>query len=257
MKTLHLSIIIPIIVFSLGSIGGLDALGLSNIILPSQSNGPITISAQYGEIKFDNCGDIRETFLINGTIKMPLSKLPVQIRIYNPNGTMYDSERIPSQQITHDGKYWYRFSLDYGNQTPVGPYEVTVSYKGQNARTSVNLVLPPIIRGPPPDTIRIVDNHGNSLSEVKVGQQVQIEDSITPICDDSRFVYLLQIQDQNQATVSLSWIEGLFEKDEPMNFSETWTPFSPGNYSVNRFLWSSLVTPNALEPAVGKTVEVR
>ncbi|MDE1878856.1 MAG: hypothetical protein KGI07_10135, partial [Thaumarchaeota archaeon] len=191
-------------------------------------NSSITISAQLGEIKTENC-DFKENFLVSGTIGMPLSNLPVQIRIYNPNGTIYDSERIPPQQILPDGKYWYLFNIIYGNATLVGPYDITVSYNGQSARTSVHLVGPSIIRGQVPNTIRIVDSNGNNLTEVRVGQQVQIEDSVQPpMCSDPQFAYIVQVQDKNAATVSLSWIEGTFDKDKPMNFSETWMPFTAG-----------------------------
>ena len=250
MKALYIAIIV-ILTSTTMSVYALEAAA-------SQDNSPITISAQLGKMKTENC-NLKETFLVNGTISMLLNKSPVQIRIYNPNGTIYDSERIPPQQILSDGKYWYLFDIVYGNTTPVGPYEITVSYSGQSARTSVHLVGPPIIRGPTPDTLRIVDNNGNNLTEVKVGQQVQIKDNIRqPMCNDQQeFVYIVQIQDQNGATVSLSWIEGMFEQGKPMNFSLTWTPFILGNYTIQRYLWQSIDNPNALEPPVSKTVEVR
>ena len=224
----------------------------------SQSSGPIEMSVQPGGIKIENC-DLKETYLVNGTISIPITKSPVLIKIYNPNGTMYDSERIPMQQISPDGRYWYSFDIIYGNTTPDGPYKVEVSYNGYGVTTSVYLVIPPIIRGPAPDTLRIVDNNGNNLHEVRAGQQVQIEDSVQPpMCgSDSGFAYIIQVQDSKGETVSLSWIEGEFVKNQQMNFSETWTPFLPGNYTIQRYLWQSIESPNALEPSMSKTVEVR
>ncbi|MDE1764767.1 MAG: hypothetical protein KGI27_00690 [Thaumarchaeota archaeon] len=251
MKHVHLAMIV--ILTSAALIAPVYALEAT----ASQSNGPITMSAQLGEIKNERC-DFRETFLVNGTISIPITNSPVQIEIYNPSGTIYNSERIPPQQILPDGKYWYSFDIVYGNTTPVGPYKVKVSYNGYSVMTSVHLVLPTIIRGPAPDTLRIVNNNGDNLHEVRIGQQVQIEDSVQPPMygNDSEFAYIVQVQDRKGETVSLSWIEGAFVKNQPMNFSETWTPFFPGNYTIQRYLWQSIESPNALEPSVSKTVEV-
>ncbi len=224
----------------------------------SQNDVPITISGQHGAITSEkNCGDLKEDFIIHGTIHMPLSNSPVQIRIYYPNGTIYDSERIPTQQISSDGSYSYLFSMIYDNK-PAGPYSVAVYYNGySSAKTSFYLVVPPIERGPPPDTLRIVDNKGHDISKVNVGQQVQIADSVLPMCGNPNFVYLLQVQDPNQITISLSWVGGLVEQGQPMNFSETWMPLTSGNYTIQRYLWSSIDNPNALSPSISKTVEVR
>ncbi|MDE1763911.1 MAG: hypothetical protein KGH88_06670 [Thaumarchaeota archaeon] len=251
MKHVHIAMIV--ILISAAIIAPVYALEA----ITTQSNGPIEMSVQYGEIKIENC-DLKETFLVNGTLSIPITNSPVQIKIYNPNGTIYDSERIPPQQISSDGKYWYSFDIIYGNTTPDGPYKVEASYNGYGVTTSVHLVIPPIIRGPVPNTLRIVDNNGNNLHEVRAGQQVQIEDSVQPpMCGSySEFAYIIQVQDQKGETASLSWIEGAFVKNQPMNFSETWTPFFPGNYTVQRYLWQSIDNPNALEPSVSKTVEV-
>lgn len=252
MKRVHLAIIV--ILMSAVTTAHVHALEAP----ASQSNGPIEMSVQYGEIKIENC-DLKETFLVNGTISIPVTRSPLQIKIYNPNGTIYDSERIPPQQISSDGKYWYSFDIIYGNATPDGPYKVKVSYNGYGLTTSVYLVIPPIIRGPVPNNLRIVDNNGNNLHGVRAGQQVQIEDSVLPpMCSsDSEFAYIIQVQDSKGQTASLSWIEGAFVKNQPMNFSETWTPLLPGNYTVQRYLWQSIESPNALEPPISKTVEVK
>jgi hypothetical protein len=255
MKTLQISIIA--ILISTGIIMTPAYSLLTNTISSSQNSNPITISAQLGEMKIENCNDVKETFLINGTINIPIDNSPVQIRVYNPDGTVYDSERIPPSQVLHDGKYWYSLTMIYGNNTAVGPYDMTVSYEGHSAETQIHFVGPMIERAPPSNTISIVDNYGNNLSEIKAGQQVLIQDSIQSMCGIKKFAYIMQVQDQNAATVSLSWIEGSFVGNQPMNFSEEWTPFTAGNYTIQRYLWSSITNPNALEPPVSKTVEVQ
>lgn len=254
MNLLYLAIIV--ILIPLGTIVPPVYSQLTNTIATNQNSGPISLSVQPSEIKFESCDTLKETFLINGTINLPISNSPVVIKIQNPNGTTYDSERISPSQVSHDGKYWYSLNMTYGNGEPVGPYDITVSYNSHSAKTSIHLVMPIIERAPPTNTIRIVDSNGNNLSAIKVGQQVQIEDSIQPVCGEQKFAYIVQVQDSNAATVSLSWIQGSFVGSRPMNFSETWTPFAAGNYTVERYLWSSIASPNALQPPVARTVEV-
>ena len=255
MKTVHLSILV-ILISGITLIASVNALGVTNNTIISSQNSPITISGKNGEIKFEKNCDLKEVFVINGTIKMPLTRSPVQIKIYYPNGTVYDSERIPPQDVSSDGNYWYTFSLIYSNSTTSGPYHVVVSYSGQSAKTDVYLVLPPIIRYVP-DTLRIVDSKGDNLSEINVDQQVQIMDTVPPICGGPKLAYIMQVQDQNQMTVSLSWIEGIFEQGQSVNFSESWTPFDSGNYTITRYLWQSIDNANALGSPISKTIEVK
>ncbi|MGI0087867.1 MAG: hypothetical protein ACREBI_07880 [Nitrosotalea sp.] len=258
MKILLLSII-TILISGVASNECAGALEMTNATTPSppQSNAPITITGQYGEFTFEKNCDIKEDFAIMGTIRMPMSNSPVQIRIYNPDGTIYDSEMMPPQNISSGGNYRYLFSLIYDNQTATGTYNVTVSYNGKSAQTSVHLVSPSIIRSSQDNNLRVVDNRGQTLSQINVGQQVQIMDTLQPECVVSKFVYIVQIADKDQRTVALSWLTSSFELNQSMNFSQSWTPFAPGNYTINRFVWQSLTNPNALLPFAGKTVEVR
>ena len=60
------------------------------------------------------------------------------------------------------------------------------------------------------------------------------------------FAYLVQIQDENGVTVSLSWITGLLEPGQFMSPSQSWTPSSLGRYTAQIFVWESVDNPDAL-----------
>jgi hypothetical protein len=245
MKTLYLIIIISA---SLAIIGALANL--------SSNHYPITISAQNVVITYEKCESLKEDVVINGTIGVPQNNIPVQITIYYPNGTIYDSRSISSQDISPIGNYKYWFSLMFDDKTTFGSYNVTVSYNGQSAHTSIHPVVPPGPIQTITNDIRIVDMNGQSISYVKPGQQVQIQDILQPICDTSKFVYVLQILGKNQMTDSLSWL-AVSNQNVPMNFSQTWTPFYQGTYTVNRFVWQNLTNPNSILPPSSHMIEVR
>jgi hypothetical protein len=94
---------------------------------------------------------------------------------------------------------------------------------------------------------RILDSTGNSLGKVNVNQQIQIASDVTNQKDkDQPFAYLVQIQDNNGITVSLSWITGTMAPHQTMNLGQSWMPSSPGSYTVQIFVWESITNPNAL-----------
>ena len=245
MKTLHIIIIISV---SLAIIGASADL-LSN-------HYPITASAQNVSITYEKCESLKEDFVINGTIGVPQNNIPVQMVIYYPNGTIYDSRSIPSQDISSTGNYSYGFSFMIDDKTTFGLYNITVSYNGQSAHTAIHPVIPPGPIRTITDNIRIVDMTGQSLSYVRLGQQVQIQDILQPICDTPKFVYVLQITGKNQMTESLSWLV-ISNQNVSMNFSQTWTPFYQGTYTINRFVWQNLTNPNPFLPPLSHTIEVR
>ena len=90
-------------------------------------------------------------------------------------------------------------------------------------------------------------NLENDKWEALVDTQVQITADLTN--NQGRvqpFAYLVQIQDENGVTVSLSWITGSLEPRQFMNPSQSWTPTNPGKYTAQIFVWESVDNPDAL-----------
>ena len=86
-----------------------------------------------------------------------------------------------------------------------------------------------------------------STSEVLVDQQVQITADLTNNQKrEQPFAYLVQIQNEDGVTISLSWITGSLAAGQSMNPSQSWTPTETGTYQAQIFVWESVANPDAL-----------
>src|SRR5574338_1529049 len=100
-------------------------------------------------------------------------------------------------------------------------------------------------------------NLANGQWETLVDKQVQITADLTTNQDrDQPFAYLVQIQDENGVTVSLSWITGTLYAGQSLNPAQAWTPQSVGTYTAQIFVWQSIDNPNALSPPLTTTINV-
>jgi hypothetical protein len=90
-------------------------------------------------------------------------------------------------------------------------------------------------------------NLANDQWEALVDTQVQIAaDLINNQNRAQPFAYLVQIQNEDGVTVSLSWVTGSLEPGQFMNPSQSWTPTNPGKYTAQIFVWESVDNPDAL-----------
>jgi len=116
------------------------------------------------------------------------------------------------------------------------------------ATTSVGTNLPPLEKTPSSNA-RILDSSGNVINKVSVNQQVQIiSDVINKQNRYQPFAYLVQIQDNNGITLSLSWISGTLSPNQALSLGQSWMPSTAGTYTAQIFVWQSIANPNALSP---------
>jgi len=120
----------------------------------------------------------------------------------------------------------------------------------------IGTVVPPLERAPASNA-RVVDSFGNSLSEVSVDQQVQIEADLVNGQDrDQSFAYLVQVQDSNGVTVSLAWITGQLAAGQSFSPALSWIPSASGSYEATVFVWESVDNPTALSDTVSVSIRV-
>jgi hypothetical protein len=120
----------------------------------------------------------------------------------------------------------------------------------------IGTIVPPLERAPASNA-RVVDAFGNSLTSVKVDQQVQIAADLSNGQDrDQKFAYLVQIQDSSGVTVSLAWITGTLTAGQSFSPALSWIPGAPGSYTATVFVWESVDNPTALSPTVKTTINV-
>ena len=120
----------------------------------------------------------------------------------------------------------------------------------------IGTVVPPLERAPAANA-RVVDSFGNSMSEVSVDQQVQIEADLVNGQDrDQSFAYLVQVQDGNGVTVSLAWITGQLAAGQSFSPALSWIPTASGSYEATVFVWESVDNPTALSDTVSVSIRV-
>ncbi len=96
---------------------------------------------------------------------------------------------------------------------------------------------------------RILDSTGHALNNVTINQQIQVVSDLENNQDIGQpFAYLVQIQNSDGITVSISWITGLLSPDQSMTLSQSWTPTTAGTYTAQVFVWQDITNPDALSP---------
>ena len=143
----------------------------------------------------------------------------------------------------------------YSDNTLPAPYN-TGDSEDITATTIIGTIVPPLERVKI-ESLRIVDSTGTTLSTVSIDQQVQITADLTNTQDkDQPFAYLVQIQDSDGVTVSLSWIDGSLTPSQSFSPSQSWIPTASGEYTITVFAWESLTIPTALSPQQTTTITV-
>ena len=93
--------------------------------------------------------------------------------------------------------------------------------------------------------------------KVTVDKQVMVVADISNGQDrDQNFAYIVQIRDENDVVISLSWLTGSLTPRQTFSPALSWTPISPGIYTIQIFVWESVDNPDALSPPLLLSVEV-
>lgn len=98
----------------------------------------------------------------------------------------------------------------------------------------------------------IADNEG-----LRVDKQVMIVADLTNGQDrEQDFAYIVQIHDQNDVIVSLSWLTGELFPGQTFSPAQSWIPKESGTYTIQIFVWESVNNPDALSAPLSLTVDV-
>jgi len=73
---------------------------------------------------------------------------------------------------------------------------------------------------------------------------------------NQNFAYIVQIRDENDSVISLSWLTGSLTLGQKFSPALSWTPIATGSYMIEIFVWESLDNPDALSAPLLLTVEV-
>jgi len=189
-----------------------------------------------------------------GGIKLTMTETGADTGIFQ--GTVYFTTNFQSSGNRLHVAEGDTVTGEYNDQTLPAPYTPSDQIR-LTATTFIGTVVPPLERAPASNP-RIVDSFGNAINgTVKSGQQIQVTADLTNGQDrDQPFAYLVQIQDANGVTVSLSWITGTLTSGQSLNPAQSWTPSASGTYTAQIFVWQSIDNPNALSPPLSTTITV-
>ncbi|HEY4680083.1 MAG TPA: hypothetical protein VIH04_02330 [Nitrosarchaeum sp.] len=86
---------------------------------------------------------------------------------------------------------------------------------------------------------RLVNAFGSEISDqVNVNQQVQISADVKNNQEKSqKFVYVVQVKNQNDVIVSLGWISGVLNPGQTFSPALSWTPKISNVYTAEIFVW--------------------
>jgi len=97
----------------------------------------------------------------------------------------------------------------------------------------------------------------NGIWQAKVGKQMQIQADVTNGQDRVQpFAYIVQVQNQDGVTVSLSWLTGTLDSGQSLSPAQSWTPASTGVYIAQIFIWEGIDNPDALSLPLTMTITV-
>lgn len=87
----------------------------------------------------------------------------------------------------------------------------------------------------------VLAQNGESINGLKVGQAGMIFSKIKNELDyEQDFAYIVQIKDEKNDVVSLSWVTGLAIPSQELGMSVSWIPEKSGEYTIERFIWNSI-----------------
>lgn len=144
----------------------------------------------------------------------------------------------------------------YEDRTLPSPYGVSDDLD-IIAKSSIESNIPSIQRASIED-LYIADSSGKQINELMKDNQIQITSHIHNNQDYSQpFTSIIQITDEQNRIVSLSWITGKLSKLQNFELSQSWTPINSGNYQIETFVWKSLDDPSPLVPSYAKLFFVK
>jgi hypothetical protein len=106
--------------------------------------------------------------------------------------------------------------------------------------------------------IVLSNTFGNVLTSFSTNDQIQIVGTISNQQNfKQKFVYLFQVKDENNSVVSVSWIQGEISENQKLDVSQSWIPKKTGTYTIETYVWNSLIHTAPLSPSLSTSIFVK
>lgn len=104
---------------------------------------------------------------------------------------------------------------------------------------------------------QIILGDKQKTKSIEVGKQVQITADLRNNQDiEQDFAYIVQIQNEDGITMSLSWLTGKLVPAQSFSPALSWIPSETGKYTATIFVWEGIDNPSALSPTLSLTLNV-
>jgi hypothetical protein len=88
---------------------------------------------------------------------------------------------------------------------------------------------------------KILSQNGELIERLDIGKTGMLFSKVKNTIDFSQeFAYIVQIKDEDNNVISLSWVTGETMPSQELGMSVSWMPQEPGKYSIERFVWNSI-----------------
>ena len=120
--------------------------------------------------------------------------------------------------------------------------------KPYNTNDDLDILVQEIIISNIPTTERlsmneleILSQNGELIERLEMGQTGMLFSKVKNAIDFSQeFTYIVQIKNEDNNVISLSWVTGETMPSQELGMSVSWMPQEPGKYSIERFVWNSI-----------------
>ena len=103
--------------------------------------------------------------------------------------------------------------------------------------------------------IILADSSGKPVDSFEENKRIQIVGSVKNEQNfDQKFVYLIQIKNNEHSVVSLSWISGELSGNQSLDVSQSWLPKNLGSFVIESYVWNSLENQIALSSPTSTSV---
>ena len=89
--------------------------------------------------------------------------------------------------------------------------------------------------------LEILSQNGELIERLDIGQTGMLFSKVKNTIDFSqKFTYIVQIKNEDNNVISLSWVTGETMPSQELGMSVSWMPQEPGKYFIERFVWNSI-----------------
>lgn len=199
--------------------------------------------------------DLGDVVTITGKVTPKLLE-QIEIKIYGFNNTIWKFVPVNAEKIGADGAFTVEAGELLGKNVKPGQYRVEATYADKLATASsqfdVKVSGKAVVGG-----LKLVDQSGKPMKEVLTGQQVLVQADVRNNLNEKQpFAYIVLIKAADGITISISWLSGTLPPSESLSAAQSWVPEATGSFTVQVFLWESIVSATPISSKIPQTTVV-